>query len=202
MKAGGLEPSTSSPTRVLMSIRLRDVAVAGAFLAATQLGACDQASRDARSNEVQLEGETQVHNTPLSSPPANSTDTVKTARGCGPPDTVRTSIRGVARQEVFPGPPGYGETPSLDSPDTVVVLTLRTAIRFCVEGPYRNAASEVQTLRKVQLAWNPRLLSEVVGEEVTVFGRPFAAVFGWHHTPVLIRVDSIQGGRGRAGPIA
>jgi len=102
---------------------------------------------------------------------------------------ARVAVRGQLRREVHPGPPGYGETPLQDRRDTIVVLILPAPLAVCVDSVDRPGRPAFRTVDRLQLTRSvPRVVS---GALVTVFGTLTPAAWGWHHTPVILEVDSI-----------
>ncbi len=111
--------------------------------------------------------------------------------GCISQHQPRVSLRGVLHGEVRPGPPGYGETPTLDRLDTILVMVLPRGISVCRDpavDPHGLAAIDVEAIQLVgRLA--PR--TPQAGDTVTVFGGLQQQTWGWHYTTVVLEVDSI-----------
>jgi hypothetical protein len=113
----------------------------------------------------------------------------------------RAPVRGVLRQELRAGPPGYGESPGTDRRDTILVLETPLATRDCTDTSSFAPPPMLRLEHRMQLLDAPREVLGRLGDTVTVFGAPEPQTFGWHYTPVLLRVDSIpelrRAGRGR-----
>ena len=108
------------------------------------------------------------------------------------PGTVE--LRGQVVAKVFPGPPNYQDVKRGDTPEETWLLNLPGPI--CVASkpsdPLYPAASDT---RQVQLVLDPAQYSQykhLVGREVVVSGRLFAAHTGHHRTPVLITVGALK----------
>jgi hypothetical protein len=95
----------------------------------------------------------------------------------------------VLRQEVHLGPPGYGESPSEDRRDTIIVIVPPRPVPVC-PGP-DSATRTMLRVADLQLLNVPHSILAASGREVTAYGTLEEATWGWHYTPILLRVDSI-----------
>ena len=102
---------------------------------------------------------------------------------------AHVAIRGRLQHEVHPGSPGYGETPKLDRPDTVLVLALPVPLAVCVDSVDRSGQPAVVEVRRLQLNRAPG--TAPAAAPVTVYGTLTRAAYGWHYTAVVLEVDSI-----------
>lgn len=114
---------------------------------------------------------------------------------------IQVFMRGHVDREIRLGPPGYGETPTRDLRDTILVLRLPRPVSVCL-----GAISAIQGARRVevdaiQLTGRVDGLRDAISREVGVFGLLFQAELGGHYTDVLIRVDSIISATVRRGPV-
>jgi hypothetical protein len=113
------------------------------------------------------------------------------APACLPRWPARVAVSGTLRREVHPGPPGYGETPSEDERDTVVVLVPDRALTACADSADAARGVRPRSLRRIQLVHVPRSTLAAVGSHVTVYGGLDEATWGSHFTPFVIFTDSI-----------
>ena len=108
------------------------------------------------------------------------------------PTTVELQGRLVAK--VFPGPPSYQDVKCGDTPEKVWLLDLLDPICVTAKPADRSYPAASDT-RQVQLVLDPGQYSQykdLVGREVVVSGRLFAAHTGHHRTPVLIAVGALK----------
>ncbi|HET7632726.1 MAG TPA: hypothetical protein VFK16_10470 [Gemmatimonadaceae bacterium] len=119
---------------------------------------------------------------------------------CVWPDRGSVQIRGTVRREQRFGPPGYGETPKRDEKLEIFVLHTPKRIRFCGDTAIKHPAPVPELVENFQLtgAVDTTELRRLIGTQQTVFGRFVRQVWGSDFTPILIRVDSLAGGLGRA----
>jgi len=108
----------------------------------------------------------------------------------------RVSLTGVLRREVHLGTPGYGETPSQDERDTILVLELPSAIPVCPDFAQSNRDS-VARIRKLQVTGRAIEGFDALGIRVTVYGSLSRAVRGTDFLPAGLRADSIPALRSR-----
>lgn len=129
---------------------------------------------------------------------AARTDTAATA--CVALDPAQVMLKGSVRKEQRLGPPGYGETPARDLKDTILVLRLQQPITVCSDsvGPDRRPTVNVTEL---QLTGHVGDVEPRLNQTIGLHGKLFRRELGGHYTDVLIRVDSVEGGRRRRTPI-
>ena len=104
---------------------------------------------------------------------------------------AKVALSGVLRVEEHRGPPGYGETPKLDTHDTVVVLVVDRSVAACGDSSLGPDASATVNATRFQLG---RISGDLVregGKRVTVFGELRHRVWGFQRTKIVIDVDSI-----------
>ena len=104
------------------------------------------------------------------------------------PKLVR--LRGTLSREIHLGPPGYGETPTRDRKDSIVVLTIPSAVRICGDSGTTGSSASVATDR-FQVTGHAREALDHEGEQVTVYGSLTPAVWGWHYLKIILEADSI-----------
>jgi hypothetical protein len=111
---------------------------------------------------------------------------------CVPLRPTRVSVTGVLRREVHLGPPGYGETPSHDERDTILVVELLTSIPVCPDFA-QNPRDTVARVQRLQLTGPASEGFKPIGSRVRVYGSLTRAVRGTDFLPVVLWADSIPG---------
>lgn len=158
----------------------------GALLAVIVLGCAKETERPQDLELVPQTGRTSTQ--PAPAPRAD----------CVNLSPAKVSLSGVLRVEEHRGPPGYGETPKLDTRDTIVVLVTEVEVAACGDstlGP--DAVAKVRTNR-FQLGRISRDMLRQPGARVTVFGELRHRVWGSQRTEIVIDVDSIPALRQRS----
>lgn len=117
----------------------------------------------------------------------------RSGESCLPLLPARVELDGSPQLQTFAGPPGYGETPARDEIDSVVVLSLDSAITICADagGRFSAAAHPETRATVVQLLRAPRAVLGRLGYPARVYGRLGYAELGPHFTEVVCYVDSI-----------
>jgi hypothetical protein len=110
---------------------------------------------------------------------------------------AKVRLSGVLKVEEHRGPPGYGETPKLDTRDTVVVLVVDQPVAACGDSSLGPDASATVNATRFQLGRVSRDLIGKGGTSVTVFGELRHRVWGFQRTQIVIDVDSIPALSGR-----
>ncbi len=100
---------------------------------------------------------------------------------------LATRLRGRLERRVHLGPPGYGESPTIDTRDTSWIVLLPAALPPC-DATDESADS---ARREVQLVVPPANVHELLGETIEVHGRLGQASLGWQRTPFVIFIDSV-----------
>jgi hypothetical protein len=102
------------------------------------------------------------------------------------------SLEGELRASLLPGPPNYASIARGDYPESVLVLTLDSAI--CVSGDpssSRNSQSHAGLL-EVQLVVSKDQVRSLIGKRVRASGTLFAKHSEHHRTPIVLQVRSIR----------
>jgi len=108
---------------------------------------------------------------------------------------ISVRLSGILQRRIHLGPPGYGETPVIDTRDTSWVVRMSSPLPACnAEDPSADSAR-----REVQLVAPPEDVWRLERIPFTVYGRLDRATFGWHRTPYVIVVDSIPALNALAG---
>jgi hypothetical protein len=111
---------------------------------------------------------------------------------CLPVQPAMLWLDGILKQEERLGPPGYGETPSQDEKDTILVLYLRHPVRVCADPTPGARHPAVDSINAIQLAGRIGGLSSQSDQEIGVYGTLFHADFGPQFTDVLMEVKRIR----------
>jgi hypothetical protein len=135
--------------------------------------------RSAAGPEIRAPGDTQSYATTAAGAP------------CVRQWPARVQLRGVLDREVHLGPPGYGETPEQDSRDTIAVLALPVTLHVSQDSSAQSGGANCLEVVRLQLVGHPRSALDRLGDTMTVFGTLEERAWGWHYTPVILRVDSI-----------
>jgi hypothetical protein len=110
-------------------------------------------------------------------------------------EPVVVELIGKLTSKTYPGPPGYGESPTQDRPEKVILLTLVKPI--CTSGDSASdlnseSVSSIQTLQVGPRATSWKLLERFVGHKVIVKGTLFNAHTGHHRTKVLMAISTVR----------
>ena len=104
------------------------------------------------------------------------------------PDTA--AVTGRLARHTFYGPPGYGESPSMDARETGFYLELPAPV--CASGGREEKETGARRgVRRIQLVLDSAgyaRLRPSVGQRVTLRGTLFADVTAHHHAPLLLQV--------------
>jgi hypothetical protein len=111
---------------------------------------------------------------------------------CLPVQPARVWLDGILRQEERLGPPGYGENPSQDEKDTILVLYLRHPVSVCADPTPGARHPAVDSVKAIQLAGRIGGLSSQLDEQIGVYGNLFHADFGRQFTDVLMEVERVR----------
>lgn len=111
---------------------------------------------------------------------------------CLPVEPARLWLEGTLEQQVRLGPPGYGETPSKDERDTILVLRLRAPINVCADTTEGAEQPRTDSVTVLQLAGRIGGLASRSGQEIGVYGTLCHADFGPQFTDVLIDVKRVR----------
>ena len=125
------------------------------------------------------------------SPPHEVPVSSDSGAGCISQQGQQVVVRGMARREVRTGPPGYGETPTLDKRDTILVMRLPKRVRVCTDRSLDPSGPAVIETDSVQLVGRLDPRSQPSGDTLTVFGTFRQQTWGWHYTRVVLEVDSV-----------
>lgn len=105
------------------------------------------------------------------------------------------TIAGTLVRKTFPGPPNYQNVKKGDRPETYWLLDLTTAA--CVDEdkaePDLNPAQA--GVRQIQFVLQPQQYTQyktLVGKKIVATGTLFGEHTGHHHTPVLLKVRSLE----------
>lgn len=105
------------------------------------------------------------------------------------------TLSGILTVEEFYGPPGYGETPKIDSIARPYILVLDAPVNVIGDLSLAIGADHVGTIstvlvRKTHLAGGNFYddAKSLVGKHITVTGKFFPAHTGHHHTAMLFDV--------------
>jgi hypothetical protein len=119
---------------------------------------------------------------------------VEAAPGCLNYEPATAELRGQVVAKVFPGPPNYVDVSRGDAPENIWLLNLADPICVAAKSsdPLYPAASGTRQVQLVLDAAQYTRYKDLVGREVVVSGRLFAAHTGHHRTPVLITVGELK----------
>lgn len=104
--------------------------------------------------------------------------------------------RGKLRLVYFPGPPNYESTKDGDEREGVYILELEEPFDIAAaddpKKPLNDSEGWGKSVKRIQLISNGTL-GRHVGKKVNVRGKLFEAIFGHHHTSVLMEVLKVTG---------
>ncbi|WP_352420675.1 DUF4431 domain-containing protein [Proteiniborus sp.] len=103
-------------------------------------------------------------------------------------------IEGKLITRMYYGPPNYGENPDTDTKQYPFILQLDNPIDVIAEedDTYNSDVFEVTEIQVVPIGKEKtELLDNYIGKRVRIQGTLFEAIFGGHHTNVLIQVEEI-----------
>lgn len=103
-------------------------------------------------------------------------------------------IEGTLITRMYYGPPNYGENPDTDAQQYPFILKLDEPIDvIALEDDIHN--SDRFQVTEIQVVPNNKeeteLVKQYINKRITIQGTLFEAIFGGHHTDVLIKVDKI-----------
>ena len=124
-------------------------------------------------------------------------DPLGRAAECVDQSPRRVSLRGRIHSEVHLGPPGYGETPTVDTRDTILVLALPRTIALCNDPRLDPQGASAIDASSVQLVGHVGR-NHRAGDTITAYGSLIQRTWGRHYLPVVLEVDSIAGQRANA----
>ena len=100
-------------------------------------------------------------------------------------------LTGRLEKHVFFGPPGYGESPTIDKREAQGILVLDQPA--CVEkGARPSDELEVDQLELTLVPSSTTSFAAFTGKHVTVAGKLFHAFTGHHHTKLLVAVSKVS----------
>lgn len=103
-------------------------------------------------------------------------------------------IEGKLITRMYYGPPNYGENPDTDAQQYPFILQLDNPIDV-IEKKNDTHNSDVFVVAEIQVIpmdkEKAELLDNYIDKRVRIQGTLFKAIFGGHHTDVLIRVEKI-----------
>lgn len=104
-----------------------------------------------------------------------------------------THIEGTLETRVFPGPPNYESVRKGDAPESVWLLRLPRAIEVRDDGNPKSNNETEKSVRELQLILpdgaDQKALDGAVGHRVKMSGKLVHAIFGHHHSRVLLDVQ-------------
>ena len=103
-------------------------------------------------------------------------------------------IEGTLITRMYYGPPNYGENPDTDAKQYPFILQLDDPIDVIAqEGDVHNSSIfEVTEIQVVPMnKEQTELVEQYINKRITIQGTLFGAIFGGHHTDVLIEVEEI-----------
>ena len=104
--------------------------------------------------------------------------------------------RGRLRLVYFPGPPKYESMKDGDEREAVYILELEEPFDIATANdpktPLNDSEGWGRNVKRIQLT-NYGILGRRIGKKVTVRGRLSEAIFGHHHTSVLMEVLKVTG---------
>ncbi len=103
-------------------------------------------------------------------------------------------IEGTLITRMYYGPPNYGENPDTDAKQYPFILQLDDPIDVIAqEGDIHNSnIFEVTEIQVVPMnKEQTELVEQYINKRITIQGTLFGAIFGGHHTDVLIEVEKI-----------
>ena len=103
-------------------------------------------------------------------------------------------IEGTLITRMYYGPPNYGENPDTDTKQYPFILQLDNPIDVRAEedDTYNSDVFEVTEIQVVPIGKEKtELLDNYINKRVRIQGTLFEAIFGGHHTNVLIQVEEI-----------
>ena len=103
-------------------------------------------------------------------------------------------IEGTLITRMYYGPPNYGENPDTDAKQYPFILQLDDPIDVIAqEGDIHNSSIfEVTEIQVVPMnKEQTELVEQYINKRITIQGTLFGAIFGGHHTDVLIEVEEI-----------
>lgn len=116
------------------------------------------------------------------------------ARSCLPYGPLKVSLSGTLERKTFPGAPGFEDVKQGDEAETGYYLRLPSPV--CVAASARTEEAGHADLRELQLVLDRAQYAHLAGEmgqTVRLTGTLLEASTGHHHTPVLLKVDAIDG---------
>lgn len=105
------------------------------------------------------------------------------------------NLKGTLKIESYYGPPGYGETPEIDTRQECYVLHLDHSINLNAEVSNNQEGEFERTLlnvEKIQLTASDIKLGNFVNKHIQVSGSFFPAHTGYHRTDVLMDVSKVN----------
>jgi hypothetical protein len=108
-------------------------------------------------------------------------------------EPVRVAIEGVVERQTLSGPPGYESVEAGDRAETYWFLKLQAPI--CVDGPPDELNTREEGVSEVQLnleAEQYAAFQQLVGQRARATGTLTHAISGNHHTPVLLKVKTLD----------
>ena len=103
-------------------------------------------------------------------------------------------VEGKLIRRMYYGPPNYGENPDTDAKQYPFILQLDDPIDVIAqEGDIHNSnIFEVTEIQVVPMnKEQTELVEQYINKRITIQGTLFGAIFGGHHTDVLIEVEKI-----------
>jgi hypothetical protein len=119
------------------------------------------------------------------------TGTARASEECLTYEPQVVVLEGKVVTRTFFGPPGYGETPKIDTREKQALLLLKSKI--CIaEGSDENQPAEINQSKITLVPTSIKSFTPYTGKRVTVKGEIFHAISGHHHTPILMSVQTIE----------
>jgi len=104
--------------------------------------------------------------------------------------------RGKLRLVYFPGPPNYESIEDGDAREGVYLLELDEPFDIAAAGDPKQSLNDLEgwgrNVKRIQLV-SEGALGRQVGKKITARGMLFEAIFGHHHTSVLMKVLKVTG---------
>ena len=111
-------------------------------------------------------------------------------------DDTASILIGTLTVKSYFGPPGYGESPSIDSKEEEYILILEKPINV-IQRSKKDEEEGIDVTKfnnkKIQLVILGDInLDPFINKKIKVSGSFFGAISGHHHTPVLLQVSKAE----------